>query len=411
MDTKILVDEHVVFPVTIDKDTGEIYIFQSDIAALSPSGEVPAFNLRTFLKDVDRVAFNVYVEFLRDHHVEIIDRPTMIGCLTIYSLTEDKNFLKHILSQLFKYWTLLSPVLYDLRVANEIKYDIWQYCPKQLLPQEWLDDPIFMTAWKANPDNKNVKLNGEERLYAGNFNEIEGTIIKQGPITHYSRVSDATSIDVKNETVLRSSLGKTVEVENNQYQTLSQGTRKDIEHGLVVKEAGDEEVVSVHLEGYMYGLIRGYKDGILDYEEYVVPPHDVISRVYFEAGRPKFAIYDTDDGLAQVYESFYSNEANSPRFALYRTTDFHPKVIKQIAYHPDTSYIVSEGQTRSIYDEQGRLVERLVISPDGSASRLLYGANGKVESETDIGADYVKKIDEEISSQMVSIRELLNHQL
>jgi len=93
-------------------------LVQSDLRALNLNEEVDPFDLETFLGNTNQVAVTIYVQFLKGNKFDIIDRDTMIGCLRIYSLTEDRNFFRYILSQLFTYWTLLSVVLKWLMRSN-----------------------------------------------------------------------------------------------------------------------------------------------------------------------------------------------------------------------------------------------------------------------------------------------------
>lgn len=117
---------------------------------------------------------------------QITDRATMIDCLKLSSLLIDDNFFEFLIQQLFKRWTLLSPVLYSSKVTDDTKYRIWLRCPQQLLPEQWLDiqsastnnqtanqtadqeqeieRAAFQRLWLARTDNKRVTVNDNEIL-------------------------------------------------------------------------------------------------------------------------------------------------------------------------------------------------------------------------------------------------------
>jgi len=154
----IEISEGVVIPVTIDKDSGFLYEEYR-----STNGR-DIVNLQLFLESTEDVSYNTYIYFLRGKYTPIADRNTMSGCLSVYLLTDDRNFFDYILGELFRLWSILSPVLSSLKVPTGVKRDIWLYCPYQLLPDDYLEDDDFMTDWSAIQENKAVTINDNETL-------------------------------------------------------------------------------------------------------------------------------------------------------------------------------------------------------------------------------------------------------
>jgi len=172
--TTIDVGYSVPIEVNINKDTGLIYDVQTTFSQ--------PFDLKQQLNRVSEFSVTLYVYFLRHYPLDqitkivnrqvnkqqssyagqVTDRTTMLDCLIIYSLVGDSNFFKFLLQQLFRRWTLLSPVLYDERLPREIKWETWLHCPYQLLPEAWLQDGTFVKMWITRTDNKKIRLNGNE---------------------------------------------------------------------------------------------------------------------------------------------------------------------------------------------------------------------------------------------------------
>ena len=156
----------IVLPITINSDTGLLYEISETVGFGSqPSVQsLPGQELKLnelFPKATD-VALSFYVYFLRGKELTVVTRSDLTDCLNLYSLTGDTNFFETLLKSLFKLWTVLSPVLYNNKVTEEIKWEVWLRCPFQLLPDVWLRNKPFMSTWRQREDNKYLRLNGDE---------------------------------------------------------------------------------------------------------------------------------------------------------------------------------------------------------------------------------------------------------
>lgn len=173
------------------------------------------YPLRSFLARVAQPSFNIYIYFLRhfhfyrtnvnllSKHLHISHRSVFKDCLTIYSLTEDRNFFDFIRHQLLLLWTVLSPALYSLDPEDGVVRELCLHLPYQLLPEWYYSQDSFMAAWLANQDNKHVVINGDEifdydRELTGFNEETEDYLLFKGNI--YRRGHDNLVIRQGHET-------------------------------------------------------------------------------------------------------------------------------------------------------------------------------------------------------------------
>ena len=173
---KLAVGHNVVVDVTVTADNGVLFTMAADIASVGNAsvGNVSVaevFDLRQLLSTVADDAITLYVSSLRGQEVYIVNRTTLLDCLKVYSLTEDKIFLIAVIKQLFLLWTVLSPVLYSNCVDDNVLRDVFLHCPYQLLPDwtveqsnKYSNNQHFMAEWLARDDNKKVVINGSELL-------------------------------------------------------------------------------------------------------------------------------------------------------------------------------------------------------------------------------------------------------
>ena len=390
--TQISPEDNVVLTVAVDRDSGIIYTMQRDLQELNPNSEIPPFELKTFLKGVDEVAITTYMAYLRGEAVDIIDRHTIIGCLRIYSLTGDQNFFKHILFQLFNFWTLLSPVLYDPRVANEIKYNVWLFCPRQLLPQWYLDDNIFMRSWLANPDNKLVQLNkGEKLIYLEEKLEGSADELEQKK-TLYEREIDNVIITVNDSRNSHLNDNETTVGHKLVYQTLFRGGyESSLQHGLQVKEdyLKNKKFATIYLDGLISGPSRLYSHGQLVDDEYYLDDKPIADRAYYKSGRVRFISYSKDHVTHE--EEYHDDEHNSLRLVsdIERWPDGRFKAMFFTAYMPDGSYVEIDDVIISFYSKDNKLTEQLIRSNIYDENRrIIYDDNENVVSETFVTNQY-----------------------
>ena len=405
LDTKIYVGYGVTFNVTVNKNSGIIYTAQLDMERMS--NEAVPFDLEKFLLNINVVAVTNYVCFLRGLKVEIVDRDTMMGSLQIYSLTEDKDFFKYTLEQLFKFWILLSPVLYDDRLATEIKWDVWCHCPRQVLPQWFLDDRPSMTTWSRNPDNKLVTLNTTDTLEyvvkeeSKDVNEPDGENTGTKKVTYhgskYHRDADNFGLIVIDKTtVVRNLAGEQTNEYNLHSQSIVEGGNI-VEHGLEIQTnpfTGLRQS-GVDFEGRNYGPSVAYHHDKPDYEGYYVDGKQVGTyRSYYESGRIKDEENFSLSGKIITENTYYDDTDHT----LKSHADYEDdKFVCKITHELDASRIEVTREVMSYYDKDGDLT-RQITNPfeKGEKHELTYNEQGQIVGDTLFDPDlfYYYPIDE-----------------
>lgn len=163
--TRIYVGGETFLNITVDENCKLMYQEQLRKNENSKQAWMP-YDLEEKLKDIDDSAITLYVCFLMGKGFDIIDGRTMAGCLTIYYRMEDSNFSQHCYQQLFKYWTLLAPTIYDgSSLTGRLQMEVYKHLPFQVLPTDWLQYSTFMESWLAESSNKNVVLNDYRPSY------------------------------------------------------------------------------------------------------------------------------------------------------------------------------------------------------------------------------------------------------
>jgi len=425
--TEIRVADDVVFTVTVNQSSGKIYKQQMDLASMGGAAvtALAPFELGVLLKGYSEVAVTTYVCFLRGFAADIIDRPTMTGCLQIYSKTGDLNFFKHVLQQLFRFWTILSPILYENgTIPPKIKDEVWQHCPKQVLPQAYLDYPLFMRVWSAGLNNKHVKLNGEE-----SFNQLS---LIQSPESQSSesQSSESQSSESRTEEELTDTYSRAsdgIKISNVQrtypiqqvyyttnYQLLSKG-HQDVLHGLFTARKsvdGLQTIIylddgerarkyavssSVRQYGSTYGPEVKYRNDRLTTNSYSYASNVLTRRTFFADHKLESHHYEViEDSVEAAYrDTFRDDTDNSLKTRTITRYGDNWQRHELIAYDADTgdyTTLSKHAGNVSYHRSDGRLFKqmefRLGEDKEGSYHHLTsYDESGAVISVVPINDD------------------------
>ena len=316
----------VVIPVTINYDTGLLFTLAEQMS------EEQSLDMNIVLPGFDEFSTTLYVTFISGHDMTnmfVIDRQTMIHCLSIYDLMGDINFFKWLLTSLFKLWTVLSPVMYGSRVSEEVKWDIWLHSPHQLLPEIWQLDPTFMKTWLQRDDNKNVVVNSDELFiyetvtvgtnenFATDNIDDDHSIITTTKSTSYTRRYD--DINICNNKIEERTRKEILSVEYNT-------TYNGYDHGKVIIEycgdgGGDNEnnnnvpetEIYYAIDGIEFGSFKFYEKDSLVLQYYNINgKHEGITTHYYSgSGRIKCETPYLR-GLCHGEEvNYYDTDANS----------------------------------------------------------------------------------------------------
>jgi len=194
-DIKINVGYSVTIAITVSPNNGFLFTMTEAVNTNE------AVDITQLLTGVSTTAATLYVSCLRGKEVVIMDRPTLLDCCKIYSLTEDKVFLAAIIKQLFLLWSILSPALYSAsalqqqqQLDSDVARDIWLHCPHQLLPELYTSNSHFMTEWLARDDNKTVTINGTEVFTYQVKTESQLEEYRQRQLNVYYKRSDGIAL-------------------------------------------------------------------------------------------------------------------------------------------------------------------------------------------------------------------------
>lgn len=159
MSVIINLGDGVTFTISVNNQSGFLY------GAYQDYGNGYVVDLHTLLKNVSKASLANYVYFLtHEKRPVVVDQDILNGCLEIYHITEDKNYFCHLMGQLHKFWTLLSPILYGDEVHPHVKQDIYLYCPYQVLPKSYLNNKVFFNEWLKLNLNKEIVLNDDQKF-------------------------------------------------------------------------------------------------------------------------------------------------------------------------------------------------------------------------------------------------------
>lgn len=300
----------VTFTVTVNSRSGILYQLYHDMTVINSSSTSSSSNnhninnsketirLVGILRNsrlsslISNVSITVYVAFLRNTtDNKIVDQDTLLGCLLIFSLTEDRNFFDFLLQQLFKLWTLLSTVLSEESLPTEVKQEVWRHCPHQLLPKWYRNDTVCMAAWLTEPSNKHIILNGEE-TFEYRIEEADVTADSNqwwtSQFSHYAECESTYQRSSDSTTVLYSSSVSDCKTGGQHIE--SYRTYNNRNYGLSCKctTAKQELDTYIHINSNLYGPKLRYVDQKLVSDSYMELDDTIGTETnYYASGRIK----------------------------------------------------------------------------------------------------------------------------
>ena len=102
-------------------------------------------------------AFHLYVEVLLGHKPTITSAEELLQCLSIEDYYEDKEFLIYLVSEAYKFWSIVTPYLPD-------DDEVWLRSPYEFVPVNLRTQQAFFDDWLAINANKEVVLD-DNRVY------------------------------------------------------------------------------------------------------------------------------------------------------------------------------------------------------------------------------------------------------
>jgi len=103
-------------------------------------------------------AFHFYIDFLFGRRSTITSVEELLQCLAIEDYYEDKDFLIYLVSQAYKFWSIVAPYLPD-------DDEVWLRSPYEFVPGSLRNQEKFFNDWLELNANKQVVLNDNEIYY------------------------------------------------------------------------------------------------------------------------------------------------------------------------------------------------------------------------------------------------------
>jgi len=104
--------------------------------------------------------FHFYVDFLFDHKPKISTVEGLVVCLAIEDYYEDAEFLIYLVSQAYRFWSIVLPYL-----PNDI--EVWLRTPYEFISANLKTQENFFDKWLKLNANKQIILNGDEVVHEG----------------------------------------------------------------------------------------------------------------------------------------------------------------------------------------------------------------------------------------------------
>lgn len=394
------------FEVKVSPSSGYLHTMALSLQSLSQMTVITTtaatpllVNLEEFLKGINVVAVTTYVCALLGDLMDITNRDVMAGCLQIYSKTEDKNFFRHVLSQLFSNWTLLSPVLYEniTGVDNYLIEEVWTYCPRQVLPRWFLNSELHMKRWSGETSNRDVMLNNNEQcqykvsevssvkefrlLY-----EADGTSITSTCTSDFRRKIDNFKVTVTDSSktfINADGTERSKRVSHNQYRHFKGCSGAATRHGLSISSLSDEGDIDTQVifNGCSYSphTIED-KDGNPILTSYSYKNISVGEKtVYYKTGR-RLRVYKYDVNGKEVRIDKYRDDEHN---TLLSHTDFtEDGNLNYFVQHSlDGGRIEIVNDLMSVYSPDGKLRCQITDALGlGDKQKTVYNSDGVILS-------------------------------
>lgn len=324
MSVIINLGDKVTFTVSVDNQSGFLYGAQQDY------GDGYVVDLHSLLKGISKANLAHYVYFLtHERKPVVVDQEILIGCFEIYHITDDKNYFSHLMRQLHKFWTLLSPILYGNEVNDNVKRDIYLCCPYQVLPKSYLNNKVFFDEWLKLNFNKNFTLNDDQNF---NYKKME----VEGQCSLYITYSNSHNSKVYKK------IGQDDSGTQTTYNGRIEGEWDYVRQGY--------KTINNSVDGLPNGYCIEYnKNGQICHENYMINgDREGIGRGYYPNGKIRYEDEYQGGKIVNGCKEWYDDEQHSLRLEVFREND---SVVKTKMYYPDTDYAIILTREKYSYED------------------------------------------------------------
>jgi antitoxin component YwqK of YwqJK toxin-antitoxin module len=367
MEVIIDVGYGVTFSVQIDEQSG--YLFHM----YQYGGNEAIIDLKMLLKNVSDISITNYAYFLRGTSTTvIIDQDNMMESLEIYHITEDKNYFSYLISQLHKFWTLLSPVLYSNDVNSNVKRDVYLHCPHLLLPKLYLNNKLFMDEWiKLNID-KEIILNGNEKFKYG-------TTEQKSVNDTYNNTANKDKI---NQQIM---FAQGAKIHQRSYNDKGQGETKIIDKDNVTRS------IESYINGLKFGPVFSYDENTIKKIQYYLinNKEEGVETSFYPSGQ----IWTETQYHNCVVNGTFKDWYDDTNHTLKKVGEFqdgkHVGVSKYFYLdgdHIDITYDDEYYHTLIFFDATNKLTDKIIYGYP--TVRIFYNDNGEVVEEKTYGPNW-----------------------
>ena len=115
----------------------------------------PKYDIDLDVKSEFTEVFHFYVDFLFGYKPTINTPEELVQSLAIEDYYEDKEFLIYLISQAYKFWSVVFPYLPD-------DIEVWLRSPYEFIPVDLRTQEKFFDKWLELNTNKEVVLDGDK---------------------------------------------------------------------------------------------------------------------------------------------------------------------------------------------------------------------------------------------------------
>jgi len=218
-------------------------------------------------------AFHLYVEVLLGHKPTITSAEELLQCLSIEDYYEDKEFLIYLVSEAYKFWSIITPYLPD-------DDEVWLRTPYEFVPGSLRNQEKFFNDWLELNTNKQVVLD-HDNVYHTDLTYYDESRKQKREVDIYHTVND-------------------------------EGVGYFFKVGWYANpsiQGGQLEYRRNYKGGKPDGLQEGwYENGQLEYRiNYKDGKQDGLQERWYENGQPKYRINYKDGRKDGLQEGWYEN--------------------------------------------------------------------------------------------------------
>jgi len=218
-------------------------------------------------------AFHFYIDFLFGRRSTITSVEELLQCLAIEDYYEDKDFLIYLVSQAYKFWSIIAPYLPD-------DDEVWLRTPYEFVPGSLRNQEKFFNDWLELNTNKQVVLD-HDNVYHTDLTYYDESRKQKREVDIYHTVND-------------------------------EGVGYFFKVGWYANpsiQGGQLEYRRNYKGGKPDGLQEGwYENGQLEYRiNYKDGKQDGLQERWYENGQPKYRINYKDGRKDGLQEGWYEN--------------------------------------------------------------------------------------------------------